>query len=693
MSNPYNDAPPRAFWKKAVSTGWDPSAMPRSELLILKGEKVGSAGSCFAANIVPYIEKAGFEYVRTEKPITVFGELGVDNFNYSTFSAAYGNIYTARQGLQLVRRALGQFSPRENLWVLEGENFVDPFRPGLKFPASSELEFKYLTQQHLAAVLEALRLADMFVFTLGLTEAWVSSLDGAVFPACPGTVAGSFDPHRHHFHNFTAREVTEDLGELIGLIRTVNPRIRFILTVSPVPLVATATDAHVLPATVYSKSVLRVAAAEAERANPKTVYFPAYELVCGPQAPHDFFEADRRQPSQVAIKTVMGALLSKCEGPLEAKNVEEAERCSSNSSSLPVPRSQSPAQVPAVKSEPHASTLSRLIAEVECEEAAAGHSVNSVSEVTNPDPDKQRQTGGTGGARMNIAAVTMVYNEPEYLPIWCRYYGAQVGAENCYIVDHGSDDGSTENLTARGFNLIRIPRSPKDNTKRTRFLSEFCSSLLEWYDAVMHCDVDEIVFGDARKYASLSDYAEQAKSEFPVSALGFNVHHVPETESDLDLSESILEQRSWVRFSSSMCKPALIYSRVKWSPGFHSADSPIQFGDLFLFHLRYFDLQLGLQRLARTRSMAWASDSAGSHQRVPDESFTKLVQAAARLPKVESPTLALEGNERVSAYVARVLTSQKDYKTHTYPLDLHIFGDELMRIPSSFANVLINSGV
>jgi hypothetical protein len=38
--------------------------------------------------------------------------------------------------------------------------------------------------------------------------------------------------------------------------------LRIVLTVSPVPLVATVTGSHVVPATIYSKSVLRIAAQE-----------------------------------------------------------------------------------------------------------------------------------------------------------------------------------------------------------------------------------------------------------------------------------------------------------------------------------------------------------------------------------------------------------------------------------------------
>jgi hypothetical protein len=87
----------------------------------------------------------------------------------------------------------------------------------LAFPASTDREFDLLTAQHLARVVQAFREADVFVFTLGLTEAWVSALDGAVFPACPGTLAGEYDPARHGFRNFTATETKADLLEAFGL--------------------------------------------------------------------------------------------------------------------------------------------------------------------------------------------------------------------------------------------------------------------------------------------------------------------------------------------------------------------------------------------------------------------------------------------------------------------------------------------
>jgi len=359
MEHPYKAAADRAFWKRAFPADWE-STIGSTEPLIRRGERVASAGSCFAANIVPYLERAGFDYVRRDQPPAVFADVIDDHFNYARFSAAYGNIYTARQAAQMLKRALGRFKPVEDRWIESANRIVDPFRPGLKYPASSQREFDLLTAQHLAEVLQAVRAADVFVFTLGLTEAWVSSIDGAVFPACPGTVAGHFDPARHVFKNFSAAEITWDLNELIDLLSEVRPGIRVVLTVSPVPLVATATRQHVLVANTYSKSVLRVAAGEVSQGRSDARYFPAYEIVTSPQAPYDFFEADRREPSALAIEAVMRAFLRHCEG---------GEPAQDDIAAAAVDRSPTAEVTPPADA---ARRLSALVSAAQCEEAAAG---------------------------------------------------------------------------------------------------------------------------------------------------------------------------------------------------------------------------------------------------------------------------------------------------------------------------------
>lgn len=63
-----------------------------------------------------------------------------------------------------------------------------------------------------------------------------------------------------------------------------------------------------------------------------------------------------------------------------------------------------------------------------------------------------------------LACVTMAYNEADMLPIWLKHYGRQAKPANCFVLDHGSDDGSTANLG--GAHLLRLARSPLDELSR-----------------------------------------------------------------------------------------------------------------------------------------------------------------------------------------------------------------------------------
>lgn len=311
--HPYHKVPLTSVWSRSVATNFDPRALVQtSTRLVRPHERVASAGSCFAANLVPYLENHGLTYLRTESLPPALSRVPGEHSGYSAFSARYGHIYTVRQLLQLWKRSMGLLTPIEDRWHT-ADGVIDPFRPGLRYHARTDREFDLLTAQHLRAVRAMFEQVQVFIFTLGLTEAWVSRADGCVFPACPGTVAGEFDESRHAFVNFGVAEMSPDLGEFIEGLRAVNPRVRIILSVSPVPLVATATNSHVLCATTYSKSALRVVAEEASRRYRRVTYFPAYEIITGVQAPASFFTDNLRDVSDQAIYTVMLAFLSHCE--------------------------------------------------------------------------------------------------------------------------------------------------------------------------------------------------------------------------------------------------------------------------------------------------------------------------------------------------------------------------------------------
>nr|WP_282099145.1 GSCFA domain-containing protein [Thauera aromatica] len=221
------------------------------------------------------------------------------------FTARYGNIYTARQAVQLFDRAFGHFTPQEAVWP-RGDRFVDPFRPSIEPEGHASPEAVLAdAARHLACVREAFLQLDWLVLTLGLTEAWHALADAAVYPVAPGVAGGVFDPARHGFANFSAAEVSADLAALRDRLHAINPKARIILTVSPVPLAATASDCHVWVASSYSKAVLRVAADEAARRFDNVAYFPSYEIITSPAAGGRYFADDLRNVTEQGVNHVM----------------------------------------------------------------------------------------------------------------------------------------------------------------------------------------------------------------------------------------------------------------------------------------------------------------------------------------------------------------------------------------------------
>lgn len=297
--NPYRSQPDQAFWSRSVARpaaeDVDPVVSPR--FVLGRQDRIVTAGSCFAQHISRALWAQGYRYLVTEP--------GAEDRNFGVYPARFGNIYTARQLLQLFQRAFGLFAPTEDAWRL-GERFVDPFRPQVE-PGGFDSREAMLAdrERHLAAARAMFEQADVLVFTLGLTEGWVSRADGAVFPLASGVAGDAARPDLIQPHHFTVQEIVDDLNAVLKLARILTPGLRVLLTVSPVALVATISDRHVLAATTYSKSVLRVAAETVVQQNEGIDYFPSYEIITGPQSRGRYFAEDLRSVLPEGVAQVM----------------------------------------------------------------------------------------------------------------------------------------------------------------------------------------------------------------------------------------------------------------------------------------------------------------------------------------------------------------------------------------------------
>ena len=107
---------------------------------------------------------------------------------------------------------------------------------------------------------------------------------------------------------------------------------KWIFTVSPVALAATATGQHVLLATTYSKSALRAAVDEICQNHSNCDYFPSYEIILSAANFGQFLDSDLRSIStrgiNLVIRVFQSAFVCKSENkkavePTAARDVDE----------------------------------------------------------------------------------------------------------------------------------------------------------------------------------------------------------------------------------------------------------------------------------------------------------------------------------------------------------------------------------
>lgn len=306
--HPYKSAPVEASWRKAVASPAYDEVDPVGSAPFKLGQqtKIATAGSCFAQHIARHLKQSGFSYFMTEPPHPLMSEAVAADFNYGTFSARYGNIYTTRQLVQLFDRAYGKFVPVDSIWRLPSGNYVDAFRPAVT-PNGYETEADCINDRtyHLSQVRKLFEECEVFVFTLGLTECWSSKKDGAIYPVCPEVSGGEFSHDRYQFMNFTVEQAYTDLALFYRKLIGVNPNVKIILTVSPVPLAATASTNHVLSATTYSKAVLRIVAERFVSEFPMAFYFPSYEVITGSFNRGRYYADDLRSVTEEGVNHVM----------------------------------------------------------------------------------------------------------------------------------------------------------------------------------------------------------------------------------------------------------------------------------------------------------------------------------------------------------------------------------------------------
>jgi hypothetical protein len=250
------------------------ASQPRFELE--SGATVYTVGSCFARNVEAVLQKSGFR-------LPVFDE-EIDQSIYQAkphWPHTVLNKYNAHSMALEIRRALGEKLPDDGLLNVGEGKWFDPQMSYTKL-ASEELVRS--TRKKLDTIASKLVSSDVLILTLGLTETWIDDENQIVFNNAITAVA-PYLRNRLRLFNARPQQVYDVLGAALTQLHTAAPKLRVVITVSPVPMTQTFLSADVAAANAYSKSTLRCAAQMLHEDLPFVDYFPSYEMVMNSPRP------------------------------------------------------------------------------------------------------------------------------------------------------------------------------------------------------------------------------------------------------------------------------------------------------------------------------------------------------------------------------------------------------------------------
>jgi hypothetical protein len=228
-----------------------------------------------------------------------------DTFNYY-------DTFIIRQEIE--RAVEGRKYQRKDFWTLESSPDVaavklgwqpiyqDPFR--LRIFGRSMEDLVDISDKISNCIDDGLRVADVVVLTLGLTEVWRIKTSGLHICIGPKTKADPVWP-LVEFHSSTFTENYLNVMTTINRIWATYPQKQIVLTVSPVALGRTHTQNDVVVANMISKSTLRAVVAQVCAERPEIIYWPSYEFA----AREDVYKEDGRHVTDEAVARIIHSFL------------------------------------------------------------------------------------------------------------------------------------------------------------------------------------------------------------------------------------------------------------------------------------------------------------------------------------------------------------------------------------------------
>lgn len=251
-------------------------------------------GSCFARNVENHLIKNKIPLL--SKMPNVEGRLFKSGGEART---GYQNVYTPGSVLEM-SRLINSNDKYHSIVENKGLHY-DLLTHGLN--GLSEEECKNVRDGMLESYTK-IASTDVLIVTLGYIEAWYFGPAKSWVNQSPAepklrSIASDFE-----FKVLEYEKIHSMLTVAINNFKLQNPLIKFIFTVSPVPLGSTFTDDHILVANQRSKSTLHAVAQKLSREFDEVDYFPSYEMVSLSDRKYAFMEDNMHVKSSV-VASVM----------------------------------------------------------------------------------------------------------------------------------------------------------------------------------------------------------------------------------------------------------------------------------------------------------------------------------------------------------------------------------------------------
>jgi hypothetical protein len=262
----------------------------------------GPLDKLFERHIANGAHLAAFQFQRTDKVFTM------------------GSCFAGRVSRVLNERGINSFA----LTLAETVNTTHANRDFLSYlldlPTphttywTEELEIR---GHEKTAIMKNLQASDLVVYTLGVAPAFFNKTSGAFTPHSANAFKTRSFVGDNVYRMTSVEENLENLKFIFALLRKVNPKMRLVLSVSPVPLQATFERDSAIISDCVSKSTLRIVAEEfCKNETANSIYWPSFEMIKW-VSPHreKFFGTDDGDPAHISgdvVAMVVDTFLKTC---------------------------------------------------------------------------------------------------------------------------------------------------------------------------------------------------------------------------------------------------------------------------------------------------------------------------------------------------------------------------------------------